>query len=547
MSKNKLNTALLIFSSVLIVFIFVIKTLVLLKIIECTDFVNYIEYFILIGMALPFYLVVLKYVSNKKIENKQLRQSLSDIEALINHAALISKADSEGKITYVNKKFSDTSGYSETELLGKDHNIVNSGKHDNTFWTTMYETTIVDKNVWHNIVTNKAKDGSLYWVDTYIKANFNSTDESLVGFTSIRQDITPLVKTLEQLNKKEREISDVIEAINASSAVLEFCPEGKIINANDNFINIFKCTRESILTQHHDIFVANAQINNKNHEKFWLDLKQGKSKSGEFIRYRHDGSHVWVQATYSPILDDNGVPYKIMMIMTDITDSVKQREELNKKNVYLEHAAKILRHDMHSGINTYIPKGISSLERRLNNDVIKELKLEVPLRLIKDGLEHAQKVYAGVKEFTNLVKKDATLNKTTYNLKDILRDYLAKTSYGKQVIIDDLPTIAVNEPLFCTAIDNLIRNGLKYNDSSTKFVHISAERNGTLITIQDNGRGMTQKDFKYLSQPYARKHGQNESGTGLGLNICVAILKEHGFSLSCEKNKIGTKIKIKLK
>jgi hypothetical protein len=53
MSKNRLNTALLIFSSVLIVFIFLIKTLVLLKIIECTDFVNYIEYFILIGMALP--------------------------------------------------------------------------------------------------------------------------------------------------------------------------------------------------------------------------------------------------------------------------------------------------------------------------------------------------------------------------------------------------------------------------------------------------------------------------------------------------------------
>jgi signal transduction histidine kinase len=202
---------------------------------------------------------------------------------------------------------------------------------------------------------------------------------------------------------------------------------------------------------------------------------------------------------------------------------------------------------MHSGINTYIPKGVSSLERRLTQEVIKELKLESPLRLIKDGLEHAQKVYTGVKEFTNLVKKDATLNKTMCNLKDILRDYLAKTSYGKQVIIDDLPTIEVNESLFCTAVDNLIRNGLKYNDSSTKYVHIFSEKGGEQISVQDNGRGMTQSEFKYLSQPYSRKQGQTEGGTGLGLNICVAILKEHGFSVTCEKNKLGTKMKIYIK
>ena len=47
--------------------------------------------------------------------------------------------------------------------------------------------------------------------------------------------------------------------------------------------------------------------------------------------------------------------------------------------------------------------------------------------------------------------------------------------------------------------------------------------------------------------PYTRKEGQKESGTGLGLNICIAILKEHGFSISCEKNEIGTKMKIKIK
>ncbi len=151
----------------------------------------------------------------------------------------------------------------------------------------------------------------------------------------------------------------------------------------------------------------------------------------------------------------------------------------------------------------------------------------------------------GVYEFTNLVKKDVVLNKSECNLKSILSDYLSSTAYSSQVIIEDLPTIEVNEALFCTAVDNLIRNGLKYNDSDTKFVKIYSDENN--ICIQDNGRGITQEDFDHLRKPYIRKEGQTESGTGLGLNICDAILEEHGFNITCEKNEIGTKMKIKTK
>ena len=228
------------------------------------------------------------------------------------------------------------------------------------------------------------------------------------------------------------------------------------------------------------------------------------------------------------------------------TEILTQLQILNKKNTYLEYAAKIIRHDMHSGINTYIPRGISSLERRLTPEVISNLKLESPLRLLKDGLTHTQKIYKGVYEFTNLVKKDATLNKETCDLKQILVDYLSGTSYVSQVNIEKLQTIEVNQALFCTAVDNLIRNGLKYNDSDSKFVNIFAEDEDYII-IQDNGRGMTQKEFENFSQPYIRKEGQAESGSGLGLNICVAILQEHKFEVSCEKNNIGTKMKIKIK
>ena len=245
------------------------------------------------------------------------------------------------------------------------------------------------------------------------------------------------------------------------------------------------------------------------------------------------------------------MPPFFLVVKEFLANKESIKKDLSKKNIYLEHAAKIIRHDMHSGINTYLPRGIKSLNRRLNEDIVKELRIASPLKLIEDGLHHAQKVYAGVYEFTNLVKENAQLNKKTCNIKFILEDYLKLTAYKNQVLLsDDLPIgLDVNEALFCTAIDNFIRNGLKYNNSATKWIKIYLQagyHSGSYIVVEDNGRGLTGEEFIELSKPYARKEGQKESGTGLGLNISIEILKEHGFSVFAEKQDNGTKVYIKI-
>ena len=245
------------------------------------------------------------------------------------------------------------------------------------------------------------------------------------------------------------------------------------------------------------------------------------------------------------------MPPFFMVVQEFLQNKAKIADDLNKKNIYLEHAAKIIRHDMHSGINTYLPRGIKSLNRRLTDENIKDLRISAPLKLIKDGLHHAQKVYAGVYEFTNLVKENAQLNKSPHNISEILTDYLKLTAYKNQVVLsDNLPDVLdVNEALFCTALDNFIRNGLKYNDSGTKWVKIYHEgsyHTGSYLVVEDNGRGLTAEEFIILSKPYARKENQKEAGTGLGLNISIEILKEHGYSVFAKKTDNGTKIYIKL-
>jgi len=353
-----------------------------------------------------------------------------------------------------------------------------------------------------------------------------------------------LVEFVRKVRYKFQSIDDTLSAINKSNALVEFEPDGTIISCNDIFCEVTGYTKQQLIGNKHSILMPKDTDETK-YKEFWFKLRKGFVNSGEFSRIKKDGSEFWIHGNYNPIKNPYGEVYRILKIATDITDKKLIEMEVHKKNGYLEHAAKILRHDMHSGINTYIPRGLSSLKRRLTDENIKDLKIGSPLKMISEGLIHTQKVYKGVKEFTNLVKKDTQLEKSVVNLKDILHGYLSSTSYIKQVELKELVEYEVNEALFCTAIDNLIRNGLKYNDSSTKKVSIYMDNEHTLA-IEDNGRGMSQEDFNKYSQPYTRGK-QEENGTGLGLNICVAIIEEHGFSIAAQKLEQGTKITIQLK
>lgn len=225
------------------------------------------------------------------------------------------------------------------------------------------------------------------------------------------------------------------------------------------------------------------------------------------------------------------------------SEIINQLRELNKKNSYLEHAAKLIRHDMHSGINTYIPKGISTLERKITSDDIKKLNIESPLKMIKDGLIHTQKVYKNIYEFTNLVKQNVVLDKVKFDLKVILDKYLSNTSYYNSVKISELMELDVNEILFCNAIDNLIKNGLKYNDNEIKEIKIYLDKEG--LVVEDNGRGLTQQEFDKIVNNFSKTIDSNVSG--LGLSITLTILQKHGFDLTCEKIDTGTKMKINFK
>jgi len=311
---------------------FIVKTAVLIEITDSTRLTRGIEYSCFLLFIPLFYLII------REMAEAQSKK-LSDTDKFIDKAAIISVTDRKGKITYVNDKFEKVSGWKLEEVIGKDHSIVNSGTQPDGYWGKMYET-VLKGEIWNDVVTNKAKDGSLYYVDTYIRARFG-TDGRLDGFSSIRQDIT-------ELKKKELDIRNRMNAINQSNAVIEFDLSGNIIYANQNFCNVMGYTLKELKGNHHRIFCTEEYSKSDEYKELWTKLKNGDFVSSQFNRVKKDGEEIWLQATYNPILDNDGQVIRVMKIAVDITDKVLQSQEIERKNTYLEHAAKKLRHDIHT-------------------------------------------------------------------------------------------------------------------------------------------------------------------------------------------------------
>lgn len=128
----------------------------------------------------------------------------------------------------------------------------------------------------------------------------------------------------------ERLNSGMLDAINKAQAVIEFGVDGKIQNANENFLKSLGYSLHEIKGQHHSMFVEPAYRQSQEYRLFWEKLGRGEYDAGQYKRIAKDGREVWIQASYNPILDANGKAFKVVKYATDITASVKASQALQK-------------------------------------------------------------------------------------------------------------------------------------------------------------------------------------------------------------------------
>jgi len=244
------------------------------------------------------------------------RETAAKLAALDRSQAVI-EFDLDGNILDANGNFLSAVGYRLDEIRGKHHSMFVEPSHKDsaeyrTFWDALRRGEFQSA-----VYKRLAKGGREIW----IRATYNP----VLGRGGRPIKVVKFATDITQDKLRFAELEGKLAAISRAQAVIEFDLEGNILDANENFLNVLGYRLEEIRGRHHSMFVEPSFRDTPEYRALWDSMKAGEFRSDRFKRIGKGGREVWILASYNPILDASGRPYKVVKFASDITDAVKDR------------------------------------------------------------------------------------------------------------------------------------------------------------------------------------------------------------------------------
>ena len=251
--------------------------------------------------------------------------------AAIGRAQAVIEFNLDGTIITANDAFLDALGYSLAEIKGKHHGMFvapaeRDGSAYREFWASLNRGEFRSGEY-----KRFGKGGREVWILASYNPILDDTGKAfkVVKFAS---DVTAQ-------KLKAADWEGQIEAIGKSQAVIEFDMDGMVLNANSNFLGALGYSLAEIKGKHHSLFVKPCDRDGEAYRAFWASLKRGDFQSGEFERVGKGGRQVWIQASYNPIRDLNGKPFKVVKYAADTTAQVIARMKSESVRGMMESVA----------------------------------------------------------------------------------------------------------------------------------------------------------------------------------------------------------------
>lgn len=229
----------------------------------------------------------------------------------LNKSQAVIEFGMDGTIIWANENFLKTMGYSLGEIKGKHHSmfiepeLAQSREYDQ-FWRSLNRGE-------YQVAQYKrlGKGGREVWIE----ASYNP----LIGRNGKPFRVVKYATDITKQKLEEANVLGQIDAIHRSLAVIEFEMDGTIIWANENFLRVMGYSLDEITGKHHRIFAEPEFAGTREYDEFWKKLNRGEYQAAQYKRLGKGGKEVWIEASYNPILDPNGVPFKVIKFATDIT------------------------------------------------------------------------------------------------------------------------------------------------------------------------------------------------------------------------------------